>query len=56
MLKQIYFEYELGFRDRDKDYHGQSFEAWLEMMKDFEVFPKLISASQLFFVYNEVLD
>lgn len=25
-------------------------------MKDFEVYPKLISASQLFFVYNEVLD
>lgn len=25
-------------------------------MKDFDVFPKLISASQLFFIYNEVLD
>mgnify|MGYP000592644184 CR=1 FL=1 len=26
------------------------------MMKDFEVFPKLMSASQLFFVFNEVVD
>jgi hypothetical protein len=26
------------------------------MMKDFDVFPKLVSASQLFFVYNEVLE
>jgi hypothetical protein len=26
------------------------------MMKDFEVYPKLISASQLYFIFNEILN
>ena len=32
----------------------KSFEGLVEIMKDFEVYPKLVSASQLYFVYNEV--
>jgi hypothetical protein len=43
-------------KDREKDYQNRSFECFLEIMKDFDVFPKLVSASQLFFIYNEVLD
>lgn len=49
---KIYFEYETNLTVREKDYHNKSFECFLELMKDFEVYPKLISAAQLHFVYN----
>lgn len=38
-----------------QDRAQESFEALLNMMKDFDLFPKLLSAATLYFVYMEVL-
>jgi hypothetical protein len=49
----LYFIEELTNKFREKDYFYKSFESYLEIMKEFEVFPKIVSASQLFFIFNE---
>jgi hypothetical protein len=53
LLRQLYFIEELTNKFREKDYFYKSFESYLEIMKEFEVFPKIVSASQLFFIFNE---
>ena len=47
----MYFEYEVNLSIKEKDYQNKSFDSLLEIMKDFDVYPKLISASQLYFIY-----
>ena len=43
-------------KDKNEDYQQRSFEGFLEFMRDFEVYPKLASASQLYFIFQELLN
>ena len=41
------------FRSNEKKFRAGSLDKFFEMMKDFDIFPKLISSRDLFYVYQE---
>jgi hypothetical protein len=58
---QLYFQHELypikmKVSKERVVYQEKSLKAFIELMKDFEVYPKLISARDLFYIFFESLE
>lgn len=54
-IYRAYFPHELNHNLRRQSYKNESLKSFFSFLKEFELFPKLVTAGETYFIYNEAL-
>ena len=55
-IYRAYFPHELNHNIRKHTYKNESLKSFFSFLKEFELFPKLVTAGETYFIYNEALN